>query len=326
MCAKCQWQVVWYEVEKSIRPLVELLPGTITVQPLRGVYEEHLLKPPRKSRTRRAAMDFADDSASFTKDVLPSGEEVENSESGEDEYDEMDDGAEDPDDESLGYGLGELLARAETMGELEPKQREETITTPEPQNLAEDLGFKADLIEAALPMSPQSSQTHGAASSSHAIDEHGVHLDPPPVPPPAGKRVRLGTVRVAIGMAEAEVRLKNGRLAYHSSKQSFEASCKVHTHCVLTRSRHGRTVKGCDGKQGGRPIGFLGNWLLKADDFSTAAEHKNKANMAMYTHAERVAARQMVAESPQGQVLLAQEKAKPNPEDDDEPVDLAGLL
>eukprot|EP00971_Amphidinium_carterae_P145701 2887552-Amphidinium_carterae.3 len=325
MCAKCQWQIVWYELEKSIRPLVELLPGSITVKPLRDAYEEHLLKPPRKSRTRRAQVHLADDNASCTNDVLPSVDEVENSGSGEDVYDEMDDCAEDPEDESLVYGLGPLLVRAEAMGELELKQREEK-STPQPQKLPDDLGLNADIFEAELAVSPQNTEAHGAATSSHVLDEHDVHPNPPPEPPEFYKRVKLGTPRVATGMAEAEVRLSNGRLAYHSSKQSFEASCKVHSHCVLTRSRHGRNVRGCAGKQGGRPIGFLAHWLSMANNFDTAAEHKDKAKMALYTHAERVAARQKVADSPQGQVLLEQERGKQNPEDDDEPVDLTGLL
>ena len=230
------------------------------------------------------------------------------------------------DEETMDQGLvdDDLLLRAEAMQEFVLSQREDQKATQQPEDArAIHVGHAAGISSSA----EQPVSQHVAAVDAiqpepvNNLEEERQDPEPPEEP----KIVRRGGPRAEVAMAEVEVRLANGRIAFHRSKCSFEATCKVHVGCVLSRSQNGRRVKGYGEKQGGRPLGFLAHWLSKASDFDNAADHKHKPFWAGYTHGERSAARQSLALSSAGQRLLALEKPKGSPDDPDEPLELLGL-
>ena len=67
---------------------------------------------------------------------------------------------------------------------------------------------------------------------------------------------RRGASRVGAADALAVVFMQGGRIAYHLSKDAFEATCYQHPNCNLSR-----TAKARRSGAGGRPCGLLATWL-----------------------------------------------------------------
>lgn len=161
------------------------------------------------------------------------------------------------------------------------------------------------------PEPPQVESAGGVVSSDDPV------APPPPPPRPVEFRVP--------GHAKATVWFPHGKISYYPSKNILEAVCRApgHGKCVLTRTVRARANTASDPvPKGGRPVGFLASWLLKAADTSSKNDHW--ANLSA-TLEERVAARNFVRQAPGGEGLLAAERtcAETEPE---EAETLEGLL
>ena len=146
---------------------------------------------------------------------------------------------------------------------------------------------------------------------------------PPAVPAPLEPPVALAAAAPR-GSAEVTYHVPGGTIAYYRSKQAFQAVCDnaAHGRCVLTRTSRGRAA-GPDGAQrGGRPIGFLAAWLSAGENCATKAEHWVRLDNG---HADRLALRQQIAQTPEGVRLMSFERPLADGEEV-EPLDLRGLL
>ena len=117
-----------------------------------------------------------------------------------------------------------------------------------------------------------------------------------------------------------------GRIAFHRSKEAFEAHCSnpAHGHCRLTRTVKGRERKGV-GTVAGRPLGFLYCWLNRGH-VATKEEHWHKGSwFEWFTREERRAARAALKDVPGSAPLFEVERAK-EPGESSEPETLVGML
>ena len=306
---------------------MELVPGVVTVIPMGEHYEEHTLNPPRAARQGRRRL--AAEGAVNHEDsevALPLGDqetEVEMEEDGDSDVIDIEEHNEVIEEDGVDEAL---LLRAEIMQEYASagiQQQEAEPSRAQGQEVAMEAGGASS--SSAGPVAPLEPEMAAVQASSSNADIPAAPPPPPPPPPPEQARARKGGPRAHVGMAEEEVRLPNGRIAFHQSKQSFEATCRVHVGCVLSRTKHGRKVRGMAEKQGGRPLGFLSLWLQKATEYESSALHKNKDLWATYSHEARSAARRDLGTITGAQRLLALEKPKANADDPDEPLDLLGM-
>eukprot|EP00971_Amphidinium_carterae_P336981 6473600-Amphidinium_carterae.1 len=99
-----------------------------------------------------------------------------------------------------------------------------------------------------------------------------------------------------------------GRIAYHMSKEAFEATCGYHKNCVLTRTAKGKWTKGC--VHAGRPLGMLSVWLSLGASCGTKEEHwqRDKWKSAM-TKLARSEARSELSSLAGGAELISHERA-----------------
>ena len=116
-----------------------------------------------------------------------------------------------------------------------------------------------------------------------------------------------------------------GKIAFHHSKGSFEATCFCHNQCVISRTANGRHVRG-HGLVAGRPLGFLACWVQHAALCDSKAQHWDKdVWRATFTQAARLTARRELLELPGGTALAANERAM-SPGEGEEAENLLGLL
>eukprot|EP00971_Amphidinium_carterae_P330456 6463501-Amphidinium_carterae.2 len=104
-----------------------------------------------------------------------------------------------------------------------------------------------------------------------------------------------------------------GRINYYSTKGVFEAYCRRHQHCKLTRTGSSSS------RANGRPLGVLSGWLgLQC----TAEQHKDKAYLQIaLTHEVRRMSREHLLTLPGSIDLCSFER----PQADNEPLELETL-
>eukprot|EP00971_Amphidinium_carterae_P147820 2930043-Amphidinium_carterae.4 len=332
LCAECSWLVAWYELEKSMRPVFELVPGIVTVIPLHRKFTECPLKVTRQQgvRQRRRQVEKQDTAGAlpqvgYASGHVEPGSMPEDPDSDDDWLVQAAERSEDDDvHDDHQHVEEELLIRAEGMEALHVPEAIEKCKPPKTKQREQTRAEAPDKAES----SAQASSVRVAEALVAANVASTSNMEPPPLPQAleSESRRRRGGVRGLVGVAECEIRLGHGRISYHASKESFEATCNVHAGCVLTRSRHGRKVKGFTEKQGGRPLGLMAVWLQRAHDHETAALHKEKDFFVLYSHEERSAARRQLSESIAGRELVQWEKPKANPTEPDEPLELLGMV
>eukprot|EP00971_Amphidinium_carterae_P291983 5796253-Amphidinium_carterae.3 len=330
LCPACTWSFKPFVLESTMRPLVSFCPGEVSVVPMQGVATEMQLWPKlRRPRQKRAKAKAAHDGTalvpiasapSLVEEALPLGIEL-----GEQEFD-VDEAFENlgSDDEELSLAHQELLLRAEAMEAIDVaidhakkggKGKTESSTSKAEQPLHTDIeAIPDDVI--AEPLGPSAIASSSAASTHAPIVLTSAHSDP--------AAVRSTPVRGVVASASAGIVCPEGKISYHESKRSFEAVCRLHKGCVLTRSADGRKVKGHAEKVGGRPLGFLMAWLEQAEHTSTKAEHWCTTTFN-FTYAQRVVARQRLEGFTGATDLLQYEKRKQSVADPDEPLSLLGI-
>ena len=124
--------------------------------------------------------------------------------------------------------------------------------------------------------------------------------DPPPLPPPLappGRPPRGPRVN-------AKMKLGSGTITWYASKDEFVAVCKHPPHLLdpLEQCRkHRKSIENAASEPQGRPLGFLGAWLLGHAASANAWEHKN-----LYAPGfdQRCRAREQIKAHPDGPELL----------------------
>ena len=118
-----------------------------------------------------------------------------------------------------------------------------------------------------------------------------------------------------------------GKISFYDSKNTFEAICRnpKHGKCVLSRTRNAAKSKDPNAvPKGGRPLGFLGAWLLQAH-CETKAEHWSYANLRPSREA-RGGARNFIKKAHNGMDLLSKERPQKTELEDSEPETLEGYI
>eukprot|EP00971_Amphidinium_carterae_P148059 2934459-Amphidinium_carterae.4 len=109
------------------------------------------------------------------------------------------------------------------------------------------------------------------------------------------------------GTSDASVVLANGTVSYYSSTTNFQATCSLHTRCVLTRV--GKSTKRFTiGHGRGRPVGLLSSWLAVAGQYVSKEEHMSAACLLSLDQQQRVAGRAAVQAIAGGDVLQSYER------------------
>ena len=249
-----------------------------------------------------------------TQEVLDDGED-------QVEADPIRSDDESPDNDHEG---SELLVQAELWESLfadelgaasQQEERGQKVVVPE--NAFQDVpppaqssNYVPDVVlddETVLPAEPQ----EGAPQPAAGADEQ----DAVPVPL-VPLLVQAAPQRGQVTPAVAIIHLPGGKLAFHASKNGFEAICSRHASCSLSRTRNARMGLNSMGyPMGGRLVGLLARWLCDETCESKQA-HKRYATIALYDLASRRAARQLVAQQPDGPHLLSLERPRASGEPD----------
>ena len=126
----------------------------------------------------------------------------------------------------------------------------------------------------------------GESTSSSSTDL--APMPPPPTPPPEHHRVRGAAARRSAIGALASVEVDGGFIAYYS-KGVFEANCKTHDSCVVSRTVSNLIDRTLGRPRGGRPLGVMVAWLSK-HRCATKADHWDYPHFCV-PHEERLLAR-----------------------------------
>eukprot|EP00971_Amphidinium_carterae_P350898 6491798-Amphidinium_carterae.2 len=172
---------------------------------------------------------------------------------------------------------------------------------------------------ALVPLLPEPGLGGATASSSHGV----AHAEDGPTD--ALPRTGYSGPRFP---ADAMIQLDNnlGKIAYHRSKDAYEAHCPCHARCVLTRTCKGKKkVRGTASAQG-RPLGMLVAWLQMGEGATSREAHWDKAKwIDGLSLDKRRAGRQLLKDMRESHVLFPFERPL-LPGEEDEPVDASGLF
>lgn len=213
--------------------------------------------------------------------------------------------------------LGEEEDIREDMAQqFEELEDEVPVEFDEEHELENPLGVMMGELGGNLIDAMEPPEEEGHQELVEAAREQEPQAHPPPA---AGVRMQWGPR----GHGEATVEFPCGKITYWSSKGVFEAICRnpAHGKCVLTRSAKARRNTE---QRGGRPLGFLAAWLLKAEQAADKTEHWSQEFMHSSLE-DRVAGRTYIAVSDNGEDLLSKERA-PVPNEPEEPLSLDGLV
>ena len=111
--------------------------------------------------------------------------------------------------------------------------------------------------------------------------------------------------------------VEGGYISYYS-KGVFEAVCKTHASCVVSRTVSKVTDQVLGRPRGGRPLGVMASWLSK-HSCATKEEHWRYEHFSA-SYDERLLFRPSLQDSEEGRMLLSHERAQLDGEDI-EPID-----
>ena len=138
---------------------------------------------------------------------------------------------------------------------------------------------------------------------------------------PRAKRANLGRQAKAASVTFAEL----GHIAYHVSRQAFEARCILHPGCSLTRTSKGRHSSAM-GIVAGRPLGLMSAWLLAADAHDTKESHVDTSWWPEQLSPDAREAGRVHLLTLDGGPELAEFERAPVEGEGEEPATLAGLM
>eukprot|EP00971_Amphidinium_carterae_P143266 2838343-Amphidinium_carterae.1 len=270
LCRSCTWQLEWYELDKSLRPVDIIHPEYIRVLQLHeGSVPKHIWPKQTRPRKKRLHHPFlavaAKKSLRGSSTTVQTGDSVQDDASSDDDVSESSSVAGDSPDHALSTVNSDLVALAEDWNPLFDSVDLQMLDEKDPPHVSsiptdEEALEKAEaatLIAACAyrrahnispPRHPTSASEAQQSASSHELLATGLpHIYGP----------RAGMLPAAAGC-----KLEGGRIHFHHSKQSFEAWCSQHKGCSLSRTQKARKKAKTGGlPQGGRPLGFLAAWL-----------------------------------------------------------------
>ncbi len=208
--------------------------------------------------------------------------------------------------------------------EAEDSQGSENDMLPEDvfllDNLPEDAGPEPELDD--VPDLNQQHSIGNAASSS----SHDVPPVPPPVPPPPSvplapvpspeeapnRRIRGPVGSKPRGIAEAMCQIDEcGAIHFYEKSQVFQAHCKFHEgDCRIQRTS--KAHSSASRYWQGRPLGHLGAWLKRAQEYETRQDH---CKASSFPFKDRHAARQEFSRLHGWNELESKERPKGTGED-----------
>eukprot|EP00971_Amphidinium_carterae_P190589 3782324-Amphidinium_carterae.1 len=289
LCTHCSWSLAWYALEQTGRPLTHITPDVVTVHVWEGnAGASHFWPLIYKRRAIGQA-------AARAKHLHPAASAAKPLES--DPLEDMqllqdfDDLAE---DEAMvsGEEADQDELQDNHLRLLEAEALDYLMALEEEEKAKQDMQADAAASSASQHQAdPAIVSTHHDASASSAggpcAVEGGIavgaDVEHESVP-------RLSKVRGLVVPAAAIVEYPHGRIAYHESKQGFEAVCTRHPGCSLSRTARAKKRKSTGPPVGGRPLGLLAHWIQDTSATSKA-EHKEPSRFLGYSVAAREAAR-----------------------------------
>eukprot|EP00971_Amphidinium_carterae_P349599 6491100-Amphidinium_carterae.3 len=323
VCNKCSVAIGWYVLEQSARPLVSIKPDHVRVLAwLAQPKCYHLWPIKRQYQPRLAARGPRKSASAAATDLTP--HESGDVEEGEDLN--IDQSHVDGDEQDVAEaGDNELIVlQAEALMmlmEMDAEHKDTPTAEATTATTTFDLPSQTPPSQPAevIPEVPAHDASNGG-SASGAQSSHDVIMavqHPTPEPEASQPEALLATmprvagIRAFVEPAAACIVLPHGRIAYHVSKNSFEAVCTRHKNCNLSRiasaRKRGTSARGFP--LGGRPLGLLTAWLNDTDA-ATKEDHKSNARLRSYGSAARCAARAQVRAAVGGADLLSFERAK----------------
>ena len=308
------WKVEWWVLDTAEVPVVALEPHFVVLQQLKP---GEPFWPVARKRGRRGGANAEGSSSDPDENSWAAAFRSSKAadESQDEEPSDSDDGQVDPEDDISvqaieGEDAQEALARLELF-----------VTDLDEEEAA---GALVDFFEETT--APEAEEVPAEELAGPAGPE-GVPEGPLPLPPAPQARAAPAMMLAGPRLpAEAVVTWPGlGKIAYHQSKASFEATCFCHPQCVVSRTANGRHIKG-RGLVAGRPLGFLTCWVLHATSCDSKAVHWDKEGWkAHFTLESRQTARRQLLALPGGTTLAANERPV-SPGEAEEPETLIGLL
>eukprot|EP00971_Amphidinium_carterae_P014722 290724-Amphidinium_carterae.6 len=325
LCHSCHWELAWWKLEETSRVLPSFIPGKITAVAFaaqnNGICLKKLWPAPKRQRrpsqtqrpkrNNQSATDMA-----ATVAVPEEDDDVDDSMggSGSENAEVLDDQADESEEASANY---ELLLRAEAMEGLRSRADRTHQRKVDPM---------AGAASSAKPETEPSEVPKGSVTAAN-LEEATTSVVGSEATGANAAPLTRGIVAPLRGIQEsalAALSFPGGRLAYHSSKESFEAVCSCHHRCVLTRTARGRRTKGSACLTAGRPVAFLIAWLNLGTLVHSKQEHMDR-NRWNFPHLQRSFLRELLKESQEGRDMLALERAQEAIELE-EPETLVGLM
>eukprot|EP00971_Amphidinium_carterae_P252276 5008484-Amphidinium_carterae.1 len=322
LCAQCLWQISFFELEATRRPLSGVFPGIVTATAFGSDHPVmHDLNPQRQRRAEQTTTRHVQQPQQGPGSEHAQSKSTPHHNPTSRPDDNCIDDSDDDDDTHSAVGdaeyLDDLALKAETLLGL-GLYDEEALQEKGTPGAASSCDTRLDAVRESQNVVVQ------PTSASDGVAPQPLDVAPAePVPTDAPPR-RRGTRQVQ-STHNGEIKVSNGRIAYYANRHSIEAMCSVHEGCKLTRATTGRTVKGFKDRQGGRPLGMFMLWLELANNYATADEHKDKSNFVLFDHASRSSARDRLLGVEGGLELAASERPKAKDTDPDEPLELLGM-
>ena len=166
-----------------------------------------------------------------------------------------------------------------------------------------DADADADGSSSESTCSSEDESLHSAGGGSHGPDESGPEDGPAVAPIDDDAADRGVDHRIDVPFV--------GSIVWYNKDGRFVAMCGVADHNIVPSkvcSRE-RTSKEGGQPQRGRPLGFLMAWLLDGPAWGQKDEHCDK-HLAVYSHADRLHAREQLKLVPGSEVLFALERPK----------------
>ena len=144
-----------------------------------------------------------------------------------------------------------------------------------PEDMFDDMDAgKSDVSSNASNGAANRNSSSSSSSSDSDSDDDAGSLSSDSSEKKERKARAVESIVRAPGVTEEVLELGDlGELRFNQNFQFLRAHCPLHGRgCLRQRTVLGSSMKNRKGQ--GRPIGLLVDWLLKANDFSDAAEHK----------------------------------------------------
>lgn len=275
-----------WQIEDSLRPIPYFDPSIVTILML---VEASQIWPRLRSRKEKVNADVGEAPGCPEPEdgTQPSDDEMEVDE-GECGFDEVADAADAEEDAVLRL----LVEHADAVDEI--AEQDKPDETPDAAT-GHDASSSTGVPACPAPLPPPQHEPE---------DEDTAPVAPPTVSlgaraaPSTGAGERQAAERGVQGRAVATINLAGGRISYYDKRGGFfEATCRSHPRCVLTRKRTKRYIS-VDGSVTAGPVGLMACFLadahlpdkdahwakLRSDEYGAEEMATHEAELALDVH------------------------------------------